>query len=522
MSSADGGVTSAEHKVKESQVFRGSYLQGQFVKIVDPNGELKSQNPGDLEHGVTTIPFSFEHVDEAVTAAQQSFPSWKRLNVADRLSAIRRYADLLKKSRENLATCLSKEIGKPLWESLQEVDATLKLIEDAITIGSQTTNEIRIENVDAQSEGVVRFFPRGVMAIVTPPPLPLFTPHAQMIPCLINGNVVVLKASQHAPFTGQMISELFHDSGLPAGAVNVIHGEAEVARRLVSHSAIDGIFMSGAFEGGGKLQKVLSDYWKVVVLEMGSKNATVIWDDCSYDRALHETLYSSFVTSGQRVTNAHRVLIHEKIFDKFVQDFHKLAKKIRVGYGLTAGKEAPFLGPLISEESLEHYLRYQGIAVREGCEEIMRGKTLERDTRGHYVSPSIHLVTKPDPKSVYQKTEITGPNVALFKVSDLDEVADIVNQTQFGVAASIYTSNRETYLRLIEEATAGLLYWNRPTVESTFRLPYGGLKKSANARPMGSFSGYQCTYPVASLEDKHDNPRKGTKSLPETLPRLEE
>ncbi len=511
-----------ENVMKENQMVRGNYIQGKFVKVIDPNGEITSQNPGDLEAVPTPVPYSFEHVDEAVSAAEQSFASWKRLSTNDRCSSIRKYTDLLKKRREELAVLISTEIGKPLWESRLEIDHSLSLVEDALAQGSQTTKELNVEDIDAESVGVVRFFPRGVMAIVTPPPMPVFTAHSQFIPSLINGNVVVLKTSQHAPMTGQFLAELLHDSGFPAGAMNIIHGDAEVARRLVSHSAVNGIFMSGSYEGGAKLQKVLNDYWKVVVLEMGSKNAMLVWDDCPYERALHEALYASFVTSGQRVTNAHRIVGHEKSFDTFTADFHKLAKKVRVGYSLTEGKEAPFIGPLLSEETLEHYLRYQGIATREGCEEIMRGKTLERDKRGFYVSPSIHLVTKTDPKSVYQKTEIAGPNVAIYKVSDLDEASEIINQTQFGVVASIYTSARENYLRLVEDAGVGLLYWNRPTVETSFRLPSGAIKKSGNARPMGSFSQHQCTYPVASLEDKHQNPRKGTKGLPETLPRLEE
>jgi succinylglutamic semialdehyde dehydrogenase len=174
------------------------------------------------------------------------------------------------------------------------------------------------------------------------------------------------------------------------------------------------------------------------------------------------------------------------------------------------------MGPLLAEAALENYLKLQGIAVREGCEEVMRGKHLERETKGYYVSPSIHLVHRPDAKSVYQKNEVIGPNVAIYRVSDLEETIELLNQPQLGLAGAAYTGAREIYLRLAEEARVGMFHWNRPTVTPAYRLVFGGLKKSGNARPMGRFSSFQCTYPVSSWEAAEQAP-----SYPETLPRPE-
>ena len=144
-------------------------------------------------------------------------------------------------------------------------------------------------------------------------------------------------------------------------------------------------------------------------METGGKNATIVWDDCNYEKALYDTVLSSFLTAGQRCLSSARVLVHEKIFDRFTEDFHNLAKKCRVDYGFVEGEKAPFMGPLISEASTENYLRYQGIAVREGCEEVMRGKTLERDKKGYYVSPSIHWVKTRSPKAFTRRMRYMGP-----------------------------------------------------------------------------------------------------------------
>lgn len=504
--------------MKLNRVCRGDYIQGHFLRVTDPNGEVQSRNPGDLDADEVPFPFSYEHVHEAVSAAKHGFGSWHKLKPSERQATIIRYRNLLKQKGEDLAKHISFEIGKPLWESRQEVADCITLIDYFLNEGGQTTQQFSVPDAAPGCTGTVRFLSRGVMAIISPANMPAFVPHSHFIPCLVNGNAVVIKSSKYAPSVGQFLAEIAHDAGLPAGVFNLIHGDAEVARRLVGHTEVDGIFFTGPYETGFKIKKqILSDYWKILVMEMGGKNATVIWDDCNYEKALHDSVLSAFLTTGQRCMSTSRVLVHEKIFDRFTEDFHSLAKKCRVDYGMVDGENAPFMGPLISESSMENYLRYQGIAVREGCEEVMRGKTLERDRKGYYVSPSIHWVKTPEPKSVYQKNEIHGPNAALFKISDLDEAAEILNQPQHGLVASIYTGARENYAHLTEEVRVGLFHWNRMTIENCYKLPQGGVKKSGNYRPMGSFSGYQCTYPLSSLEDStgYDASR-----LPSQLPKL--
>lgn len=501
-----------------NRVPRGSYIQGQFERANDPNGELAIQNPGDLEQNPVAFPFTYEHVGEAVAAAKRSFPNWKRMPPSDRNSALLRYRELLKKRSEDLAAYLCFEIGKPLWEARTEVADCIELVDYFLKQGSQTTQEIKVPEATNEGSGVVRFFSRGVMAVIAAANEPLFSVHGQMLPSLINGNTVIIKSAREAPFSAQCMAEIINDAGLPAGVVNVVHGDSEVLRRLVTSPDIDGVFFTGSYEAGLEIKKnILSDYWKMLVLNMGGKNSLVVWDDAQYEKALYESVLSAYVTTGQRDTCADRLIVHEKIFDRFVDDFHKLSKKCKIGYGMTDGPAAPFMGPMASEAGLEHYLRYQGIAVREGCEEIMRGKPLEKDKRGYYVSPSMHYVKKPDAKSVYQKSEIFGPNVAIYKVKDLEEVSEIVNLTQYGLVASIYSQKRENYQHLTDELKVSALHWNRPTINNWFRLPFGGLKRSGNHRPMGSFAGYQCTYAISSLEHEGD----ALPSVPSQLPRLE-
>jgi succinylglutamic semialdehyde dehydrogenase len=499
--------------------FRGNYILGHFLQIADANGEIASRNPGNLDAPAVKIPFNYEHVHEAVVAAQRGSTAWKRMALSDRLAALSQYRGLLNAQGERVAELICFETGKPLWEARDEIGETLSIVD--YFLGMAQKAPLDTAGVE---EGVgfatrVSHHPRGVTAIVAPGISPVSDVHLHLMPALIFGNTVVFKASSHAPLVGQALAEIMHEAQMPAGVFNLVQGDGEVARRLVSHAEVQVVLYTGSYETGLKIKKqVVSDFWKITVLDMVGKNGVLVWDDCDYTQALHETLYSALLTSGQRRTTASRVLVHRKLLDRFQADFHSLAKKASVGYGYTPSADAPFLGPLLNDEAVENYIRYQGIAVREGCEEIMRGKSLERNPKGHYVSPSIHLVSKADPKSVYQKSEIFGPNVALYGVEDIEEAIEVLNLSQHGLVASIYSKSRSIFLRASENVRVGTLHWNRPTHTPTYRLPRGGLKKSGNSRAMGSLAWQQCTYPVAATERESG---WSTAELPKSLPRGE-
>jgi succinylglutamic semialdehyde dehydrogenase len=505
--------------MKPERTFRGNYIQGQFQKIADPNGEVASRNPADLGQAKVSVPFSYEHVHTAVSAARIGFSSWKLKTLPERIAHLKKYAEILKKRETEIAEMITIEVGKPLWESRLEVRETLSLIAEWCEIVQATPMEIVLPNAGEKSSGEIRYLPRGVFSVISSANQPLCGPHAHFVPALLYGNTLVLKASKTCPLVGQCIAEVASESGMPAGVFHVIQGDPEVARRLTCHSGVDGVLFTGSHETGMKIQKQLvTDPWKIVVLEMGGKNGIVVWDDCDYNEALYESFYSAFVTTGQRFSSASRILVHEKIFDRFVKDFHALSKKCKVGNPMADGKDAVFMGPLGSEEAMESYLRYQGMAVREGCEEIMRGKHLEREKRGYFVSPSIHIVPNVDPKSVYQKNEVYGPNVAFYKISQLDEVPTILNLPMHQLVTSVYTHSREVYLRILEETKVAIMNWNHPTTAITPRLPISGLYKSGNNRPMGLLALHQCTYPLASC---HQSGSFDIADMPAEMPKLE-
>jgi succinylglutamic semialdehyde dehydrogenase len=233
---------------------------------------------------------------------------------------------------------------------------------------------------------------------------------------------------------------------------------------------------------------------------MGGKNAAIVWSDTDLDAAVHETLFGAYVTCGQRCSATSRILVHSSLLQKFVARFHERAKAFTIGHPL----DNPFMGPLVEVGSMDRYMKYMGIASREGCEVLMRGKALDLPYEGYYVSPSICLVQDSSlesvRKSIYQQSELFAPNVAITAVDDVEQAIALANATQFGLVASVFTKDRAVYDKFWEGLEAGLINWNRTTVGASSRLPFGGLKKSGNHFPTALPSTQYCTYPVASLE----------------------
>ncbi len=481
--------------------YAGDFINGKFIKVDKPSGQFKDISPADLTDVIMQVPFSHDHVDIAVESAYKSYYAWSHLSTDQRKNYLLKLRNVFEAEKENIATAIARDTGKPKWEALTEASALIAKIDVTLKESIKLIQEEHIENALPQVEGVIRYKPRGVMSVIGPFNFPAHLPNGHIIPALIAGNTVVFKPSEQTPFVGQVYAQCFEKAEFPAGVFNMIQGDGETGRKLVVHEHIDGILFTGSYEVGLRIkQDTLTHYWKILALEMGGKNSTLVWDDTDMDKAIYESLVGAFLTTGQRCSCTSRILVHEKIADEFEERFYQAAKKLTIGHW----SENPFMGPLINEASVEKYLRFQEIAKRENAESIMRGKVLDLKHKGYYVTPSINVVKEFDAKSVYQKSEIFGPNVAIYRVNDIDESLKIINSTGYGLAMAIFTKNKSLYEKCLLDAKVGLLNWNRTTNGASSRLPFGGMGKSGNDRPSAHFAIQYCSVPVASLEDHTD------------------
>ncbi len=480
-------------------LYRGDYINKEFLVPKKPDGEFKNISPGDKKDHIMTVEYEFDHVGKAVEAAKKAFTYWAGLPQQDRFQYLARLKEVYTSRKNELAEAISRDTGKPLWEALTEAQSMIGKIDITLNESMKLVSTLEIDNALPGVKGVIRYKPRGVMAVLGPFNFPGHLPNGHIIPALATGNTVVFKPSEQTPFVGQIMAEMFHQADFPHGVFNLVQGLGETGRRLVAHELVDGILFTGSYDTGLKIkQETLTHYWKILALEMGGKNASVVWNDTDMEKAIYENLQSAFITTGQRCSCTSRLILHKDIYDQFMDKFYQAAKKITIGHW----KDNKFMGPLINDTAVENYLRFQGIAVREGAECLMRGKTLDKELNGSYVTPSIYIVDKPSDKSVYQKTEIFGPNLAVYKTDDFDQTIELVNSTGYGLVASVFTKQQELYDRMNQHARVGLVNWNRGTIGASSKLPFGGMDKSGNDRPSAHFAVQYCTVPVGNLEDQ--------------------
>jgi succinylglutamic semialdehyde dehydrogenase len=485
----------------------GNFFNGQFQRPASAHGEWVSRSPADFSDELGRFQYSYSSVEEAIQSARVAFPKWRRMPIAERADLLKKYQAALKRREEELCEIIAREVGKPLWEAKTEVGAMLNKVDITLNESMKLVADFEIPKIMDNTLGACRYRPLGVMAVIGPFNFPGHLPNGHIVPALLTGNTVVFKPSEKSPMVGQLMAECFQEAQFPAGVFNLIQGEREVGRRLCVHEGVDGVLFTGSYEVGTRIkQDTLQQHWKLLALEMGGKNPVIVWEDAEIDLAVYEILTGAFLTTGQRCSATSRIMIHHKVLDQFVTRFHERSKAFAIGHPL----ENPFMGPLIDQGSVDRYMKFLGIASREGCELVMRGKSLELPVQGNYVTPSICLFRQcsleQTKKSVYQQTELFAPNVAILGVSELEEAIEQANCTQYGLAASVFTQSREVYEKCWDGLQSGLINWNKSTVGASSRLPFGGLKKSGNHFPTALSATLYCTLPVASLEVAEPQP----------------
>ena len=502
-------------KTKARFLFKhqGNFVDGTFQLPSDPNGEWAAKSPADFSDEICKVRYSYSSIDDAVKAARAAFHPWRRKSFAERAELLKKYQAAVKHREEQLIEALAREVGKPVWEAKTEVATMVNKVDVAIGEGMRFVSDYGVPNIMENTHGACRYRPLGVLAVIGPFNFPGHLPNGHIVPALLTGNTVVFKPSEKAPMVGQLMAECFQEAGLPNGVFNLIQGEKEVGRRLCVHEKVDGVLFTGSYEVGTRIkQDTLQQHWKLLALEMGGKNPAIVCEDAPMDVALYETLVGAFLTAGQRCSATSRIIVHRKILAQFVSAFHDRAKAFTIGHPL----DNPFMGPLVEQGAVDRYMKFLGIAVREGCEMVMRGKSLEPGgpdkVQGCYVTPSICVVkdssVEAARKSVYQQTEMFAPNVAIIPFDELDEAVALANVTQYGLVASVFTREKASYEKCLDDLQMGLVNWNKSTVGASSRLPFGGLKKSGNHFPTAVQAAQYCTYPVASLEVAE--PKMGT------------
>jgi succinylglutamic semialdehyde dehydrogenase len=468
------------------------YLNGQWIAGDGP--QLVACDPSNGQQTWSGHAATPAEVDIACKAAHAAFEAWATEPLEVRVGICNRFRDLLKEHGEELARLISIEVGKPLWEARTEVTTMANKVDISVQAYHARTGESLTKVADG--DAVLRHRPHGVFAVFGPYNFPGHLPNGHIVPALIAGNTVVFKPSEYAPQTAIRTVELWAKAGLPDGVINLVNGARDTGAALAAHPELDGILFTGSYQTGALLHKQFAGQpGKMLALEMGGNNALVAWDVGNVDAAVHHTIFSAFVSAGQRCTCARRLIIEDSPKGQaFVERLVEVASKI--GVGKFDQTPAPFMGPVVSAHVAQRLVQAHDELVARGGKSLLPMRQLQAGTG--FVSPGIVDVTGvagiPD-------EEWFGPLLQVVRVASFDEAVRMANATAYGLAAGLLSDDQSLWQKFLVRARAGIVNWNRPTTGAASTAPFGGIGKSGNHRPSAYYAADYCAYPVASIEN---------------------
>jgi aldehyde dehydrogenase (NAD+) len=322
--------------------------------------------------------------------------------------------------------------------------------------------------------------PIGVFSLITPWNFPIAIPGWKIFPALICGNTVVFKPSSDTSVCATKLVEALAEAGLPKGVLNLVHGSGgDVGEYLVSHPEVDAVSFTGSFDTGKRLEGICGAIHRMIATEMGGKNGIIIMDDADLDLAVEGAIWGGFGTTGQRCTAASRLIVHKKVYQKFIERFKTSASRLKLGDGLKKGTD---VGPVINESQYKKILNYIEIGKKEGAKLILGGKACHQGgcSKGYFIEPTIFAGVAPEMRIAQE--EIFGPVVSVIKAEDLENAIQIVNRIPYGLSSAIYTRNVNSSAVAERDLETGIVYINASTIGAEIQLPFGGIKHSGYGR----------------------------------------
>lgn len=458
---------------KSSTIKVNNYIGGKWVPSSN-NETNKRENPANIEEIIAIVPNSTEEdANNAVEAAHKAFQSWSKVPAITRGKYLYQFAEVLEAHKKEVAELLTVEQGKPLNESISEINKTISEVRFTAGEASRLVGETlpsERENVDVRTIRV----PKGVIAAISPWNFPIVTPLRKIAPALAAGNTIVFKPASLTAAMGAKIVELFEKAGLPDGVLNLVIGSGrKVGNQIVNHPKVRSITFTGSTDVGSGIYEQASKRLVQVQLEMGGKNAAIIYDYPDIDDAINQIVPAAFANAGQRCTSISRIIVNETDIERTVATLKRKTEEYTIGNGI---EDQTTMGPLVSKEQLDTVQSYVQVGLDEGATLVTGGKAVSLDKQGYYYEPTVFADVEPNYRVA--KEEIFGPVLVVLKATSFEEALEICNDNMYGLAASCFTQNKSYQTKFVNEIQAGMLHLNNGTISES-HVPFGGLKNSA-------------------------------------------
>lgn len=458
-----------------------NYINGEFVNPIESNW-MPNYNPSTGEVSGQIPNSTKKDVEKAYEAAEKAFPKWSNTTLEERSKILSKIAALILEHLDILAVAESKDNGKPL-SLAREVDvpraaSNFQFFANAITQFSSEAHE-------SVGFNAVNFTLRqsiGVVGCISPWNLPLYLFTWKIAPAIAAGNCVVAKPSEITPLTAFLLGEILQEAGLPKGVLNIVHGlGTTVGNAIVAHPKIKAISFTGGTKTGAHIASIAAPMFKKLSLELGGKNPNIIFADCDYDKMIATTVRSSFSNQGQICLCGSRILVEEKIYDKFKKDFIQKVAQLKVG---NPSEESTKIGALVSFAHLEKVKGYIDNASKDGGKVLFGGNkvVVTGSENGYYLQPTIIEVT--DNKCSLNQEEVFGPVVTIMPFKTDMEALQLANDVKYGLSATVWTHDLNRSMQFSKQLQTGIV-WVNTWMLRDLRTPFGGQKDSGVGREGG-------------------------------------